>query len=127
LRLLRDETIPAGTVVKPGDTFRKTWKVENNGTCDWVYQYQLVFVSGERMEGMPSRSGNVIPPGKWTQLSVDMKAPSKPGTYTSNWRLADASGKPFGSTLTVSIVVANPTNTPMPPTVTNTPVTPSYP
>jgi hypothetical protein len=125
LRLLRDETIPAGTVMKPGETFTKTWKVENNGTCAWLYLYRLVFISGDPMEGVPSRSGNVIEPGKWTQLHVSMKAPSKTGTYTSNWRFANQSGTPFGALLTVSIVVANPTNTPVPPTVTNTPVTPS--
>jgi len=128
LRLIRDETIPAGTVMRPGETFRKTWKVENNGTCEWRFLYQMVFISGNAMEGVPSRSGNIIVPGQWTQLHVTMKAPTQPGTYTGNWRFADASGTPFGSTLTVSIVVANPTSTPQPTvTSTNTPTTPSYP
>jgi len=134
LRLIRDETIPAGTVFKPGESFTKTWKVENNGTCDWVYLYQLIFASGERMDGDPPALGKVIVPGKWTQLSVALVAPSKPGSYTGSWRFATQSGSPFGATLTVSIVVAKPTDTPAPatatntsasPTNTNTPVTPS--
>jgi hypothetical protein len=119
LRLIRDETIPAGTVMRPGDTFTKTWKVENNGTCEWRYLYQLVFISGNAMDGVPSRSGNIIVPGQWTQLHVAMKAPTQPGTYTSNWRFADGSGTPFGATLTVSIVVANPTSTTAPTTYPN--------
>ncbi|HXF85411.1 MAG TPA: NBR1-Ig-like domain-containing protein [Anaerolineales bacterium] len=123
LRLLRDETIPAGTVMLPGQTFTKAWKVENNGTCNWVYQYQLVFISGERMGGEPPRLNKVIEPGKWTQLSIDLTAPTKPGTYTGYWRLGDQQGHPFGSTLTVQIVVSHPTDTPVPPTAT--PVTPS--
>lgn len=128
LRLIRDETIPAETIMKPGEEFTKTWKVENNGTCDWVYLYRLVFVSGERMEGVPPGLGKVIGPGKWTQLSVGLKAPSKSGTYTGYWRFGTQSGSPFGSTLTVSIVVADPTSTPAPPTITPTPTTPvSYP
>jgi len=105
LRLISDETIPAGTVLKPRETFTKTWKVENNGTCDWVYLYHFVFVSGESMGGGPERLGKVIPPGKWTQISVGLEAPRNEGTYTGTWRFADQDGNMFGSTLTVSIVV----------------------
>jgi hypothetical protein len=68
------------------------------------------------MEGDPGSLGKVIVPGKWTQLSVGLVAPSKPGTYTGTWRMATQQGNPFGATLTVSIVVANPTDTPVPPT-----------
>ena len=116
LGFILDVSVPAGTVMKPGESFTKTWKVENNGTCDWVYLYHLVFVGGDRMEGDPGSLGKVIVPGKWTQLSVDLVAPSKPGTYTGTWRMANQPGTPFGATLTVSIVVANPTATPVPPT-----------
>ncbi len=123
LLLLRDETIPAGTVMKPKETFTKTWKVENNGTCDWVFQFRLVFVGGNQMDGEPSGLGKVIPPQKWTQISIQLTAPKQPGTYTGNWRLGTQAGNAFGSTLTVSIVVANPTNTPAPPTDTSAPPT----
>jgi len=116
LGFILDVTVPAGTVMKPGENFTKTWKVENNGTCDWVYLYHLVFVGGDRMEGDPGSLGKIIVPGKWTQLSVGLVAPSKPGTYTGTWRMATQPGTPFGATLTVSIVVANPTATPVPPT-----------
>ena len=116
LGLVYDVNIPAGSVFKPGESFTKTWKVENNGTCDWVYLYHLVFVSGDRLEGEPAGLSKVIVPGQWTQLSVGLSAPSTPGTYTGSWRMATQSGAPFGVTLTVSIVVANPTDTPVPPT-----------
>jgi len=128
LGLIYDVNIPAGSVIKPGESFTKTWKVENNGTCDWVLLYRLVFISGDRMEGDPSALGKVIVPGKWTQLSVTLTAPLKGGTYTGTWRLGTQAGNAFGSTLTVSIVVGNPTNTPEPTsTPTNTPVPTSYP
>jgi len=131
LRLILDVNVPAGSVVRPGESFTKTWKVENSGTCDWVYLYRLVFVSGDRMDGEPSGLGKVIVPGKWTQLSVSLTAPKKAGTYIGYWRFGTQTGSPFGSTLTVSIVVGSPTDTPqptstpVPPTSTNTPVTPS--
>jgi hypothetical protein len=121
LRLINDVTVPANTVFKPGDTFTKTWQVENSGTCDWVYQYRLVFVGGNQMEGKPDRLNKVIGPGKWTQLSVILIAPKNPGTYTSSWRFGDQAGNAFGSTLGVTIVVSPPTNTPQP-TATHTPI-----
>ena len=105
LALLRDETVPAGTVFKPEEGFTKVWKVANTGTCNWVFLYHLVFVSGERMGGEPQRLGKIIEPGKWTQLSLNMQAPKNPGKYTGSWRFADQSGTAFGSTLGVSIEV----------------------
>ncbi|HET9587384.1 MAG TPA: NBR1-Ig-like domain-containing protein [Anaerolineales bacterium] len=105
LRLISDVTIPAGTVLQPRETFTKTWQVENNGTCDWVYLHHLVFISGDSMSGESTRLSKVIPPGKWTQISVDLQAPNREGTYTGYWRFADPDGNVFGSTLTVSIVV----------------------
>lgn len=118
LRLIDEEMDPSGPVVEPGETFIKTWKVENNGTCTWAYLYRLAFISGDSMDGEPSRSGNPIEPGKWTRLTVTGKTPSKPGTYVGYWRMTNQSGTPFGATLSVTIIVANPTATPQ---------TPSYP
>jgi hypothetical protein len=105
LALLRDETIPAGTVFKPEEGFTKVWKVANTGSCDWVYLYHLVFAGGDRMGGEPHNLRKVIEPGKWTQLSLDLQAPKNPGKYTGYWRFADQSGNAFGSTLGVSIEV----------------------
>ena len=124
LLLLRDETIPAGTVLKPQESFTKIWKVENNGTCNWALQYRLTLFGGERMDAFPSGLGKVIEPGKWTQLSLGLVAPKQPGTYIGYWRLGNQAGNMFGSTLTVSIVVGTPTNTPQP-TQTFSPVPPT--
>ena len=123
MTLIRDVTIPAGTVFQPGERFTKTWQIANTGTCDWVYLYSLVFLSGDRMGGDPSSLGRVIHPGEWRQLDVNMRAPSTSGTYTGYWRFGDQSGHAFGSTLTVSIVVSSPTKTPVPPTDTPEPPT----
>lgn len=116
LRLIDQVMDPSGPVLKPGENFTKSWKVENNGTCTWAFLYGLVFVGGDRMDGSPSGPNNQISPGKWTQLHVSGIAPTQPGNYTGNWRLATQAGTPFGATLTVSFTVANPTATPVPPT-----------
>jgi hypothetical protein len=114
LRLIRDESIPDGTVVKPGESFTKIWKVENSGTCNWMFLYRLVSIGGALMGGEPKGLGKIIVPGKWTDISITFTAPSKGGKYTGTWRMGTQSGTPFGSTLTVSIVVGNPTDTPQP-------------
>ncbi len=121
LLLISDVSIPAGTVLKPSESFTKTWKVQNNGTCNWALQFRLVFIGGDRMDGDPGGIGKVIESLKWTQVSVALTAPKQPGKYTGTWRLGSQTGSPFGSTLTVSIVVASPTNTPLLPTSTPLP------
>jgi len=106
LAFIRDVTVPAGTVVKPNEQFTKIWKVQNTGTCDWMFQYSLVLISGEALGDSGERIQRQVTVWDWSELSVDMTAPKKPGTYTSYWRLADGNGKLFGATLVVSIVVS---------------------
>lgn len=120
LAFLVDETVPSGTVFKPGEDFTKTWKVANTGTCDWMYQYSLTLISGDSFNAKNKKLGERVPAGHWRSLSIGMGAPKKPGTYTSYWRMTDADGHPFGATLVVSIKVASPTDMPKP-TSTDTP------
>jgi hypothetical protein len=116
LALVRDVTVESGTIMNPGTEFTKTWQVANTGTCDWLYLYELVFASGDRMGGNSRRLSTRVPPQEWRQLSVDLDAPNEPGTYTGYWRLSDGAGHMFGASLKVSIVVKSPTRTPRPPT-----------
>jgi hypothetical protein len=115
-QLINDVNVPSGSVFNSKDSFTKTWKVANSGTCNWIFSYQLIFVSGDQMGGGTVRIGKTIVPGKWTQVSVGLTAPKSAGTYTGYWRMATQTGSAFGATLTVSIVVGTPTNTPVPPT-----------
>jgi hypothetical protein len=105
LAFVRDVNYPNGTVVKPGLEFTKRWKVENNGTCDWMYVFKLVFQSGQNMYPYIDISGKKVPPGNWSELSVGLTAPKKPGTYSAYWRFSDGGGKVFGATLGITIKV----------------------
>jgi hypothetical protein len=98
----------------PGQAFTQKWQVANTGTCDWLYLYELVYVSGDRMSGNSRRLSKKIEPGKWTTLSVDLEAPLREGTYTASWRFTDGAGHGFGSTLPVSITVKKPKPTTYP-------------
>jgi hypothetical protein len=53
-QFVTDVTVRDGTVMNPGQTFRKTWRIKNVGTCAWTTSYQLVYFSGERMSGPTS-------------------------------------------------------------------------
>ena len=46
------ETYPDGTIVQPGETFTKIWQIQNSGTCTWDSTWQLIFFSGELMDGL---------------------------------------------------------------------------
>jgi hypothetical protein len=94
---ITDVTIPDNSIISPGNTFTKTWRLKNSGSCSWNTNYKLVYVSGEQMEGAASTAlpGNVNP-GQTIDLSVSMKAPSSTGSHQSFWMLQNASGGKFG-------------------------------
>jgi hypothetical protein len=112
LAFIRDVSVPSGTVFLKNENFTKTWKVQNTGTCNWMYQYQLVLFSGDPYGGKSYKIQKVVTPNDWSELSVNLTAPKNPGTYTNYWRLQDSESHMFGATLVVSFkVVAEPTAT----------------
>lgn len=93
-----DVNIPDGTELNPDTEFTKTWRLLNAGTCAWNPNYRLIFVSGDQMSG-PSSQQLVpleVPPGASIDVSVDLVAPGKTGTYRGYWMLKNANGVPFG-------------------------------
>jgi hypothetical protein len=106
-----DITIPDNTIMTPGQTFTKTWQVQNNGTCTWSKSYKLVFDVGEAMSGTSVAVPSEVPPGQQVQLSVNLVAPATAGSFTGNWKLQNDKGQFFGTFLTVVIQVPAPTST----------------
>ncbi len=102
---VRDVNYPNGSTLSPGEGFVKTWKVENNGSCDWNYNYSMAIVSDPHFDSSWNRLGRDVAPGQWAEVSVILDAPNQSGTFTGSWRMADAGGNPFGTTLSVTIVV----------------------
>jgi hypothetical protein len=83
----------------------------------------LVFVSGDQMGGPAEVPVGPVAPGSGTTISVNLTAPSTPGTYKGNWQLQSPNDASFGSVIYVQIVVpaapaptAAPTGGPPPPT-----------
>ena len=96
-QFIADVTIPDRTVVNPGATFTKTWRLKNVGTCAWTTSYQLVFSSGAQL-GAPSSATfpKNVAVGETVDVSVNMTAPSAPGSYRGFWMFKNANGALFG-------------------------------
>lgn len=122
-----DVTIEDNTKMAGNQTFTKTWRLRNDGSCSWNSSYLLVFDHGD---GMGVSSGytqqlttGVVNPGQMVDVSVNLKSPGTSGTYTGYWRLRDSNGVNFGintagATFLVKIIVVIST------TVTLSPVSP---
>jgi hypothetical protein len=98
IKFVSDVTIPDDTELLVGEEFIKTWRLENTGTCTWTSQYALVFITGDQMDGTsPLPLTGTTAPGATLDLSANLKAPGKTGSYQGNWELLNPSGTNFGS------------------------------
>jgi Ig-like domain from next to BRCA1 gene len=117
-----DVTIPDGTIIAPGAAFTKTWKLQNGGTSTWTTAYSLVFISGEQMGTVNSvKLTQSVAPGAQVDVSVNMVAPSKDGTYQGYWKMKNASGSFFNDSVYVLIKVGSGGLTPTVPGTTPSP------
>jgi len=92
-----DVTIPDDTIMQPGQSFTKTWRLVNNGTCKWTRLYAVVFFSGNPMGAQQTQYLNAeVLPGQSIDVSVEFIAPFESGTYQSNWMLQSQAGELFG-------------------------------
>lgn len=106
MTFVADVTVPDDTVIAPGQSFQKVWRIQNTGTCTWTTNYQLVFVNGHQL-GAQSAVGlprNVMP-NETIDLAVNMVAPNTGGAYQGYWRMRNASGVVFGTTTNNAIWV----------------------
>jgi hypothetical protein len=102
-----DVTIPDKTVIDAGDSFIKTWKFRNTGTCGWTTSYAIASGGGNAMSGTETKLPDAVDAGDEVDVSVDMVAPTANGTYVGFWRLKNADGFFFGDAVYVQIVVSN--------------------
>lgn len=94
-----DVTVPDGTLMLPSQSFTKTWRLKNIGTCTWTNEYAIIFESGSSMNGPASQTFSAdVPPGQSVDISVTFQAPVSPGEYKGIWKLRSANGVIFGVT-----------------------------
>jgi len=92
-----DETIPDGAIFKPGETFWKTWRIQNNSTCTWDSTYKLVFWSGDLLGGAYVYNfPQTAIPGQTVEVTILLTAPNLAGSYKGEWKIQTPDGQAFG-------------------------------
>jgi Ig-like domain from next to BRCA1 gene len=128
LAFVSDVSIPDNTPVTAGQSFTKTWKVKNSGSCAWDAGFKFAFTGGDAMGGTTYTVPSSVAAGAVTDISVPMVAPNKTGTIRGNWRMSTASGQFFGDEVYVQVVIgggAAATNTSGPATSSTSTTAPS--
>ena len=108
--LVSHVSIPDGTKLLPAQPFKKTWRIQNSGSCasPWTPSHQLVYSRGERMNGLWGvHLTKNVGRGETVDISVDLTAPSAPGEYSGIWMMADGEGNVFGRQFQVRIAVVD--------------------
>lgn len=117
-----DASIPDGSILASGQAFIKSWQVKNSGTCAWQ-GYRLVFIRGNLLGGKSPSPIPVLGPDGVATLSLNLIAPSIPGSFEGTWRVQASNGSLIGSELNYRIAIPQPTATRTNvPTSTNTPL-----
>jgi len=94
---LKDVTIPDNTNLLPGQSFVKTWRLRNDGTCTWTTDFALAFAGGSKLGGSTVVPlARAVAPGETIDLSITLTAPAGSGIYESRWQLRNAAGQLFG-------------------------------
>ncbi|KAK1294694.1 hypothetical protein QJS10_CPA16g00428 [Acorus calamus] len=108
-QFIQDVSIMDGTLMAPGTRFTKIWRMCNNGNVEWPSGTQLVWIGGDQLGDKGSVLLDIpsegFPIGGEFDVAVDLTAPSRPGRYTSSWKMAAPSGHKFGQRVWVLIQV----------------------
>lgn len=102
---VNDVNVQDNTAMTAGQTFTKTWKIRNSGTCAWDAGFNLAFTGGDAMSGAAYTLPQSVPVNTEIDISVNMTAPNTAGTFRGNWRMSTAAGQFFGDEVYVVIVV----------------------
>lgn len=89
---VNDVTIPDNSTVTAGETFTKTWRVQNSGTCIWWSGYTLSHYSDESMSAPDSVPLPVTNPGETADISIALVAPTTAGTHRGYFVIKNPDG-----------------------------------
>ena len=90
--LLEDVTIPDNTLLSAGETFTKTWRFKNTGTCHWT-GYTINYLTGDRMGAPDSAPIPDTVAGETVDISLELTAPITDGSYSAYFTLKDEDGE----------------------------------
>jgi hypothetical protein len=107
-QFVEDITIPDHTIIERGETFIKTWRVRNTGTCTWTPSYQINLAGGNPLTWSQSSLVSIVPAGEEAEISIKIVSPEIPGNYQAWWHLADEMSEPFGASFYIHFEAPRP-------------------
>ena len=99
---LEDVTVPDGTHFEKGETFVKTWKLRNSGTCDWPEDTVLVLNYSD-VGGPETHEVGAVPAGDTVEISIELTAPDADGNFDGLWNLMAGDREIPGGSVTAVI------------------------
>jgi len=103
-----DVTIPDRTHIQPGESFLKTWRIRNSGTCLWDPSYRFVQIAGTTLSADPlSIAMPEVAAGDETEItmSLDLAATAAPDSeHRAAFQIQAPDGTFFGAKPFVLIV-----------------------
>jgi hypothetical protein len=98
---LKDVNVSDGTYFKYGEEFKKTWQIQNNGSCTWTTAFHAMAVLDDPADPVIHGDGAIYPkvniaPGAIWEYSAQLVAPKVSGTYIQYWKMVDDQGNEFG-------------------------------
>ena len=109
--LVEHVTVPDGSIVGSGDTFIKTWRLQNTSTCPWDGTFILAQTEGTNVlpaDGLTERPLPPASPGAEVEVSVELLllivAPLG-SEQSASFQLRTSDGEVFGVKPGVSLVV----------------------
>ncbi len=102
---VEDVTIPDASVINPGESFQKIWRVRNSGNCAWDSAFTATFIDGASLNWTGFVEVDRVEPGETFDIIVDLQAPEAAGIYEGRWQMIDPLLRPFGIKVYVTIVV----------------------
>ncbi len=115
-----DVTVPDYAHFNQRETFTKTWRVKNIGTCTWASTYQAVYARGDRLNAPLTVPLTNTAPGATLDISANMTAPAADGKFEIFYHLQNSNdkslpvddGDSLWALITVGKYVVHPTATP---------------
>jgi sporulation protein YlmC with PRC-barrel domain len=147
------DNIPDGwPVVQAGEAIQKGWQIQNTGTCTWDETYALIYSGSQPagvLQGDPVYIQGTVAPGGVYDIYVDVQTPDEAGRYVGYYSMQAPGGALFGDRIWVAVevtsesvitesptpeapaptleLVASPTASQSPPTVTVVPSASGWP
>eukprot|EP00727_Mastigamoeba_balamuthi_P007806 m51a1_g3646 hypothetical protein (714) ;mRNA; f:193996-196641 len=124
---VEDVTLPPDALMQASQRRVKIWRVRNTGADRWPLGCRVEQVSGESV-ALPNPALRVpqADPGRTADIAAEIRTPSAPGAYETQWRVTDPEGLAVVPALRLRITVPEDQGSAAPPPYASIMMLPSF-